>query len=85
LDLDSEGERTRTAIKSSTGDALAWLDVNAWSVTSWWTRRTTRGLQADLSIRASSLNVYDFGSPPHSQRHVHERDLRGYERRAAAS
>lgn len=84
LDLDSEGERTRTAIKSPAGGALAWLDVNAWSVTSWRTRRSTRGLQADLSIRASSLNVYDFGSPPPAQRHIRER-TEHFQGRAAAS
>jgi len=72
LNLDGAGRRSRTVIKSPAGVALAWLDVNAWTVSSWWTRRSTRGLRADLSIRASNLNVYDFGSPPHVQRDLQD-------------
>lgn len=80
---DEEGTRAHRTIRTSPGLTLAELDVNTWSVANWWSRRSTRGLRADLCVSASSLNVYDFGSPPQTQRH-RDRDLHAHGRAVAS-
>jgi hypothetical protein len=63
LRLDGDGERRSCAV-AALGADVADIELSTWSMVTWWSRRSAHHLRADLSIRATSMDVYDFGSPP---------------------